>query len=179
MVDYKLKDWPKLYEAPFGETSKKYIFISYSHEDIDIVYQDLKTLSENGSRIWYDKAMHIGQNWLERARNKIYDKNCVAVIFYVSVNSLQSSAFLKELEYTMHRCENDDSFSYMSVNIGEKTAFEILKSTDVKEEIFIKLLQAFNEKKIFIPRNSDPLHNGHILKLIDVFEEPLILANVQ
>lgn len=170
-MDFNLKDWPKLYEAPFGETSKKYIFISYSHEDKDIVYQDLIILSNNGARIWYDKAMHVGQNWIERARSKINDKNCAAVIFYVSENSLSSTAFLKELDYAVQRCEKDENFIYMSVNIGEKTAFEILKRINVKEETFIKLLMAFNEKKIYIPRNSDPFRNEHIVKLIDIFEE--------
>ena len=42
-------EWPALYEPALGENAKKYIFISYSHEDSDIVYQDLKVLSENGA----------------------------------------------------------------------------------------------------------------------------------
>jgi len=171
MSEIKRNDWPELYEAPSGENSKKYIFISYSHEDAGIVYQDLKTLAANGARIWYDRAMHVGQNWIERARNKIQDKNCAAVLFYISTNSLQSSAILEELEYTLQRSRNDDSFSYMSVNIGEKTAFELLKSTDVNEAAFLKFLTAFSEDKLFIPRNSDPFHTDHILKLIEVFEE--------
>jgi predicted nucleotide-binding protein len=81
MSEIKRNDWPELYEAPSGENSKKYIFISYSHEDAGIVYQDLKTLAANGARIWYDRAMHVGQNWIERARNKIQDKNCAAVLY--------------------------------------------------------------------------------------------------
>lgn len=171
MSSVNIYEWPELYETAIDETSKKYIFISYSHEDTDIVYQDLKTLSTNGARLWYDKAMHIGQNWVERAKKKIFDDNCAAVLFYVSENSLKSSAFLQELEYAIQRAEHDNSFSYMSVNIGGVSAFEILKKLEISEDAFLKILLAFNEKKLFIPRKRDPFDTDHILKMVEVFEE--------
>lgn len=171
MQDMTLNEWPALYEAPYGGTGKKYIFISYSHEDSDIVYQDLKLLSNNGARLWYDKAMHVGQNWVERAKNKIFDKNCAAVIFYVSANSLSSSAFMQELGYAIQRQQEDTTFTYISVNIGELSAFELLKTIDIDESSFLKALLAFNGEKLFIPRKKDPFDSAHIIKLIDIFED--------
>lgn len=164
-------EWPALYEPALGENAKKYIFISYSHEDSDIVYQDLKVLSENGARIWYDKAMHVGQNWVERAKNRILDRNCAAVLFYVSTKSLKSDAFLQELEYALQREASDSSFSFMSINIGGQSAFETLKRVDIEEDAFLKILTAFNQRKLFIPRSENPLEQSHVIKLIDLFEE--------
>jgi hypothetical protein len=164
-------EWPALYEPTLGENAKKYIFISYSHEDTDIVYQDLKILSENGARIWYDKAMHVGQNWVERAQNKINDKNCAAVLFYVSTNSLRSSAFLQELEYAQERVKEDAAFTFMSINVGKVSAFELLKSLDLDEDAFLQILNAFNQRKLFIPRSDNPLDQEHVVKLIDLFED--------
>lgn len=164
-------EWPELYEPPLSGNAKSYIFISYSHEDSEIVYQDLKVLSENGARIWYDRAMHIGQNWVERAKNKIFDKNCSAVLFYVSTQSLISSAFLQELEYALQREASDPEFSFMSVNIGSQSAFELLKKVDVQEDTFLTILTAFNQKKLFIPRSANPVEQSHVVKLIDLFEE--------
>lgn len=171
MSDISLNEWPELYEPAFGESDKKYIFISYSHEDSDVVYQDLKNIADNGGRIWYDRAMHVGQNWVERARVRITDKNCAAVLFYVSPNSVRSDAFLRELELTVQRSENDPAFSYMSINIGEVTAFEILKHADIGEDAFLQILTAFNQRKLYIPRNENPLDQTHLLKLIDIFAE--------
>lgn len=170
-VAVNIYEWPALYEPTLGENAKKYIFVSYSHEDTDIVYQDLKILSENGARIWYDKAMHVGQNWVERAQNKITDKNCAAVLFYVSMNSLRSSAFLQELEFAQKRVQEDTAFSFMSINIGKVPAFELLKKLDIDEDCFLQILSAFNQKKLFIPRSDNPLDQEHVVKLIDLFED--------
>lgn len=166
-----INEWPAVYEPMLGENAKNYVFISYAHEDTDVVYQDLKILTENGARVWYDRAMHVGQNWVERAKNRIFDKHCIAVLFYVSPQSLKSSAILKELEYAMQRREEDTGFSYMSINIGNRSAFNILKTIDVEEDAFLKFLSAFTQKKLYIPRSEDPFDQNHLVKLLDLFEE--------
>ena len=39
---------------------KPYIFISYSHEDMDKVYPILNKLHENAYRLWYDRHIESG-----------------------------------------------------------------------------------------------------------------------
>ena len=167
-----IHEFPKLYEATDDEAVDPYLFISYSHEDKSIVYEDLKILFGNGAHFWYDKAMHSGESWKEQAKKRILeDENCLGVIFYVSENSLKSPAFLEELIYAEQRLQADKNFSYRSVNIGACTAFEILKRIDVEEDVFLKFLNAFNKDKIFIPRSRDPLNMDHIFDMIEAFEK--------
>ena len=157
---------------PYEGQNEPYIFISYSHEDTDIVYQDLKFLSDSGARLWYDRGMHAGQDWQTHALNKIMAPNCRAVIFYLSPNSLRSKAVLRELAYVRQRiADGDRDFRYMSVNIGGKNAYQILRSMDVEEEDFLQVLEAFPHKKIFLPREQDPLATAHFSDLIRAFEE--------
>lgn len=109
-MDIQIANWPVPYEATSPNSEKKFIFVSYSHHDSDIVYQDLHELSNNGARIWYDKAMHIGQDWQNRVKSKIMDPNCCGIIFYLSPNSLSSTAVLQEIAFMEERKNVDSSF---------------------------------------------------------------------
>lgn len=170
-MDIQIANWPVPYEATSPNSEKKFIFVSYSHHDSDIVYQDLHELSNNGARIWYDKAMHIGQDWQNRVKSKIMDPNCCGIIFYLSPNSLSSTAVLQEIAFMEERKNVDSSFSCISVNIGGNTAFSMMKSLDIDEDAFFTLLSAFNHRKLYITRDAEPLSKKHLSDLVHCLED--------
>lgn len=170
-MDIQIANWPVPYEAISPNSDKKYIFVSYSHHDSSIVYHDLHELCSNGARIWYDKAMNIGQDWQNRVKAKIMDPNCCGILFYLSPNSLKSTAVLHEIEFMNERKSVDSSFSCMSVNIGGNTAFSMMKDADIDEDAFFTLLSAFNHHKLFIARDVEPLSKNHLSELVQCLED--------
>ncbi len=162
-----IREWPPAYEKPEG----KYVFISYSHKDADLVYRDLKELHDNGARFWYDKAMREGQDWLARATARIRDPNCCEVLFYVTKNALQSEAILKELELVKERRKRDPEFTFASINIPGETAFQMMKSLDIPEKTFRSFLEAFPEEKLFFPRTEDGAERKHLYSLVAELEK--------
>lgn len=78
-----------------------YYFVSYSHKDYKTVLKDILRLEELGINIWYDKEMHIGENWQEIAQLYISKFQCAGVIFYLTPNSISSPACNKEVEYVL------------------------------------------------------------------------------
>ena len=67
---------------------ENYYFVSYSHKDYKKVMKDILLLEDQGINIWYDSAMHIGENWEDIAEMYISKFQCKGVIFYLSENSI-------------------------------------------------------------------------------------------
>ena len=65
----------------------KYIFVSYCHEDNDVVLPIIKKMQEHYN-VWYDDGIGLGEVYT----NTIIDHidNCSLFIFMVSKNSLNS-----------------------------------------------------------------------------------------
>ncbi len=68
--------------------NKPYIFVSYARDDTDKVLPILKLLQRNGCRIWYDKGIRGGDNWMTTLAMKI--KGCSQYILFSSQKSTQS-----------------------------------------------------------------------------------------
>ena len=65
-----------------------YAFISYSHKDKDIVYDDLWALHEKGFSFWYDDRITAGNVWNETVDKVVNSPFCKLAIFFVSENSV-------------------------------------------------------------------------------------------
>lgn len=68
--------------------NKPYIFVSYARDDTDKVLPYLKLLQRNGCRIWYDKGIKGGDNWMTTLAMKI--KNCSQYLLFSSEISTKS-----------------------------------------------------------------------------------------
>ncbi len=95
-----------------------YYFVSYSHKDYKIVLKDILRLEELGVNIWYDKEMHIGENWQEIAQLYISKFQCAGVIFYLTPNSISSPACNKEVEYVL---THDKKFLSVNTRLDGKS----------------------------------------------------------
>ena len=83
------------------EGSSPYVYVSYSHEDKEIVLDILKKLHTSGLRIWYDRGIQPGNTWQDYNANHI--KNCHTFLFFVSSNSVNSEECKYEIQYA---CDN-------------------------------------------------------------------------
>ncbi|MDO4976738.1 MAG: TIR domain-containing protein [Eubacteriales bacterium] len=81
------------------DMEKPFIFISYSSDDYEYVYQDVITFQSRGYNIWFDEANldKTQESWKEDALNAIHDYDCKLALFYVSESSLSSTNCLKEI----------------------------------------------------------------------------------
>lgn len=52
-------------ERPFAAYTgdEPYIFVSYSHQDVDIVNPQITRLKDVGFNVWYDEGISPGTNW--------------------------------------------------------------------------------------------------------------------
>ena len=135
---------------------ENYYFVSYSHKDYKKVMKDILLLEEQGINIWYDSAMHIGENWEDVAEMYISKFQCKGVIFYLSENSILSSACNKEVAYVL---ENDKQF--FSINIpleGSDNAVSGLQALltlkerghNVSDELIKNFEKAFSDKTLYL-----------------------------
>ena len=76
---------------------KSYIFISYSHKDMEQVLPILRHMEKKGYRIWYDEGIDPGTEWDEIIAAHI--DACGYFIALISQNYLDSSNCKDELHY--------------------------------------------------------------------------------
>lgn len=135
-----------------------FLFISYSHKDMDCVREDVRALQAMGARIWFDENMRIGDNWQTIAKEKIGHPNCKGVIFYNSAASFLSDAVLLERQEAVARAEKEKDFGVYSVNLDGKTMQQLYTEAmqsakqGFLEKMSRDLLPHFNDEKLYIPR---------------------------
>ena len=135
-----------------------FVFISYSHADIDAVREDVKALHSRGARIWFDANMRLSDNWKEIAREKLTHPNCKGAIFYNSKAAILSSAVSLERRIVTERMKTDPEFGYWSVNADGKTMQEIYAEAMVSappnflSTLQYELLPMFNDDILYVSR---------------------------
>lgn len=91
-----------LHHISVCDTQKPYIFISYSSQDQELVWQDVLEFQRLGYNVWLDEKNldKTKASWKEDALTAIEDMYCTLVVFYVSKSSLLSDACYRELSKT-------------------------------------------------------------------------------
>ena len=79
--------------------SEKYIFVSYSHKDKNLVHPIISALASQGYRVWFDSGIHPGTEWPEVIASHL--EKCSAFIACVSENSMQSHNCRSELNFAI------------------------------------------------------------------------------
>ena len=88
-------------EKPFPsyEGDESYFFVSYSHEEADLVYPEMAWIREAGFNVWYDDGIHVGAVWRQSLADALSGSS--ALIFFATGNSTVSSNCLKELNFIL------------------------------------------------------------------------------
>ena len=62
---------PKTFLDREIQLQKNYLFVSYSHNDKDVVYKILHGLYDKGVNFWYDVELSVGDFWNEKVKEKL------------------------------------------------------------------------------------------------------------
>ena len=90
---------------PVDET-KPYVFVSYSKQDDEKVYQLIIELQKRGVNLWIDTNElkgTAGTSWQEKAFTAMRSRNCKKILFFMSKNSFFSIPVLAELTFSMNK----------------------------------------------------------------------------
>lgn len=82
-----------------SETS--FVFISYAHLDGGKVLPCIRSLRQNGIRLWYDEGIEAGSEWPEFIAEKVI--GCTKFILFVSNAYLNSQNCKRELNFAISR----------------------------------------------------------------------------
>lgn len=84
------------------DTNNPYVFISYSSQDCELIYEDVLMFQQLGYNVWLDERNLDKKkaSWKHDALSAITDFDCQLVVFYVSRHSLVSRNCLEELQQT-------------------------------------------------------------------------------
>ena len=83
------------------EGSEPYIFISYSHKDMDRVAPILDRLDDEGFRLWYDEGIDPGSEWPESIARHLAGARCC--LAFISDNSIRSQNCRREINFALSR----------------------------------------------------------------------------
>lgn len=141
-----------------GGGNNRYVFISYSHKDRDIVFNYLHRLYEGGANYWYDAELNDGDVWNEEVESIIQSENCRGVIFFISENSLVSSAVFREFDLALKKLGSTNDFEVLPVFIGYseyKYALIALCETEFRNNIssFVSIMK--NGDRLYLCLSDD------------------------
>lgn len=88
-------------ERPFPayKGDEPYIFVSYAHEDTDIVYPEIKWLHDQGFNIWYDEGISPGSRWSEELATSL--ENSALFVYFCTPHSVSSRHCLNEVNLSL------------------------------------------------------------------------------
>ncbi len=84
---------------PAYEGNEPYVFVSYSHEDADAVYPEIRWLQDQGFNVWYDEGISGASRWRDAIASRL--GGCHLLLFYVSPRSVESQVCREELEFAL------------------------------------------------------------------------------
>ncbi|MEF8731271.1 MAG: TIR domain-containing protein [Candidatus Accumulibacter meliphilus] len=77
------------------------VFLSYARADSALVEQVANGLRAAGVRVWLDKMIQVGRNWMQEIERELSAADFVA--FFISPNSVGSGWAREELQIALHR----------------------------------------------------------------------------
>ena len=98
--------------APAYQGDAPFFFVSYSHRDEKLVYQEIRWLQDQGVNIWYDTHIQAGSEWSDTLARAI--ANCARFIYFVTPNSVASENCRRELNLAI-----EEGRSILAVHLQE------------------------------------------------------------
>lgn len=157
-----MTEMAKIEKPHIYEGDDDFIQISYSHEDRDYVYEDIRQLAHQGFRFWYDEGIAAGTRWNEEFERHMQRENCRLVIFFLSENSIDSAQIRREMSMV-----EEYHKPYFTVNIGDNDIQDLIgkallkKTCSIKDVVFIN---SFFHKDIIYIKRSELLESTSHLK---------------
>ena len=82
---------------PSYHGNEPYVFVSYSHADGDTARGEIRWLQDQGFNVWWDEGISPGAAWRQELAQAL--RNCSAIIYLVTPNSVQSEQCIREIHF--------------------------------------------------------------------------------
>lgn len=133
---------------PAYQGDKPYIFVSYSHKDSNIVFNEIKRFNEAGYHVWYDEGITPGNEWDDEIADAL--SKCALFVVFLSKNSVLSPNVADEIKYSIQEkiphigiyLEECELQGGLKLRFQNKQA--ILKYNMTEEEYEYKYQKAFD-----------------------------------
>ncbi len=157
---------------PAYRGDEPYIFVSYAHNNADIVFAEINRWNKQGYNIWYDEGIAPGNEWEDEIANAL--ENCTLFVVFITPESVESQNCRDEIYFAL-----DDKLPIIAIYLKE-TALKgglklrmssiqaILKYNMNEEEYIYKYATAFNAYGFKIPsilRNNEKTDNYDPLEI--------------
>ena len=86
------------------EGTENYIFVSYAHADSDKVLPIFEALTNDGVRLWCDKAIESGSEWPDLVATRL--ERSAGVIVFMTEKAISSRMVMNELNYSIQLKKN-------------------------------------------------------------------------
>lgn len=126
---------------------EKFVFISYSHKNSDIILKVVETLDKLNYRQWYDGGIKAGSNWPEIVASHLLNSD--TVVFFISKTFVTSQNCQREVNYAVAEnkkmicvyLEDVKLTADMEMQLSSATSFNAfdLSSTDIANKIIDNL----------------------------------------
>ena len=86
---------------PFSayEGDESYFFVSYAHDDDELVYREMAWLHADGFNLWFDEGIHVGSVWRQALADALAESS--GLIFFSTARSVISDICLKEINFAL------------------------------------------------------------------------------
>jgi|TARA_Y100000031_G_scaffold126240_1_gene143209 TolB-like protein len=76
-----------------------YIFVSYAHQDSDVVYPEIQWLHDQGFNIWFDEGISPGSRWSDELATSL--KSSALFLYFCTPSSIDSSHCQDEINLAL------------------------------------------------------------------------------
>ena len=127
--------------------SEPYVFVSYAHANVDLVYAEIAWLQQQGVRLWYDASgISAGSEWNDEIASAI--KSASIFVYFITPESVASEHCRRELNFAQNQgcrviavhLEDTEVPDGLQLSLDNRQA--ILKTQLTTESYQQKLLQA-------------------------------------
>ena len=103
-------------EKPFPayEGDAPYFFVSYAHDDEELIYPEMAWLHDAGFNLWYDDGIHVGSVWRKAIAEAV--SGAIAMVFFATSRSVKSSHCSNEINFIL-----DDDKPVFVVQLDDAT----------------------------------------------------------
>ncbi|MCZ6656663.1 MAG: toll/interleukin-1 receptor domain-containing protein, partial [Gammaproteobacteria bacterium] len=84
---------------PAYSGDEPYIFVTYSHEDSDLVYPQIRWLQDQGFNVAWDEGISPGAVWRRELAQAI--RECSLLLYFTTPNSVVSEHCTREVNFAL------------------------------------------------------------------------------
>ena len=132
---------------PAYRGDEPYLFVSYAHDDKDLVFPEIKRFNEAGFHVWYDEGIAPGNEWTDEIADALAKSSLFVVM--LTPTSAPRKNVLNEINFALDEnkpflaihLEETEIKGGLKLRIGSNQA--ILKYNMTEDEYEYKYIEAF------------------------------------